>query len=208
MDTALKTADTGAMQHRLVKALENSLIGYDGSVRNVSGTLFSPIYNSGYDVAEMVAIADKSRPDLSSFMDIKMSVEEMNIKRGWIPKAILDLIAKAKAKLALEPPHVETILTTGKYVRPILLVVEVDITQPVQRRDPPIKITKYEKARLIGARATQLSYNAPPLIDIGEELDAVKIATREYEAGLNPLYVIRRFADNSHMIVRPTLEHI
>ncbi len=55
------------------------------------------------------------------------------------------------------------------------------------------RTTKYEKAKIIGSRALQLSQNAPILIDLDEEEldeldhDPVEIAKREYEAGELPL---------------------
>ncbi|MEM3399418.1 MAG: DNA-directed RNA polymerase subunit K [Candidatus Micrarchaeia archaeon] len=52
--------------------------------------------------------------------------------------------------------------------------------------------TKYEKARLIGARALQIALGAPPLIDLSEGLtDAVAIAMKEFEKGVIPLAVMR-----------------
>jgi len=53
-------------------------------------------------------------------------------------------------------------------------------------------ITKYEKARLIGARALQLSAGAPPLIEVaGGSINPVKIAFEEFERGVIPLAVVR-----------------
>jgi DNA-directed RNA polymerase subunit K len=55
--------------------------------------------------------------------------------------------------------------------------------------------TKYEKARLIGARATQISMGAPIMVKLTkkqlEELkfDPLKIAKLEYDAGLIPIEV-------------------
>ena len=43
MDTAVKTAETGYMQRRLMKALEDLTVSYDGSVRNSEGNLVQEI---------------------------------------------------------------------------------------------------------------------------------------------------------------------
>ncbi len=57
--------------------------------------------------------------------------------------------------------------------------------------------TKYEKARIIGARALQLSMGAPMLVKLkAEELESVgynvlKIASIEFEKGLVPITVVR-----------------
>jgi DNA-directed RNA polymerase III subunit RPC1 len=39
VDTAVKTAETGYMSRRLMKALEDLSLGYDGTVRNSSGDI-------------------------------------------------------------------------------------------------------------------------------------------------------------------------
>ncbi|MFH0830365.1 MAG: DNA-directed RNA polymerase subunit K [Candidatus Aenigmatarchaeota archaeon] len=51
--------------------------------------------------------------------------------------------------------------------------------------------TRFEKARMIGARALQISRGAPPLIDC-KDPDPVKIAEAELEAGVIPLDVKRK----------------
>ncbi len=52
--------------------------------------------------------------------------------------------------------------------------------------------TRFEKARIVGARALQVSMGAPPLIEIPEEVrDPVKVALREFEADAIPLTVSR-----------------
>ncbi len=54
------------------------------------------------------------------------------------------------------------------------------------------KHTRFEKARVIGARALQISMGAPPLIELpGELLDPVDIAMEEYDRSVIPISVIR-----------------
>jgi len=61
----------------------------------------------------------------------------------------------------------------------------------------PSQYTKYEKARILGARALQISANAPILFKIDEEqlsemnYDPIKIAELEFEAGILPITVKR-----------------
>lgn len=56
--------------------------------------------------------------------------------------------------------------------------------------------TRYEKAKIIGARALQIAYGAPPLIETNE-IDPLKIAEIEFEKGLIPFVVIRKYENNS-----------
>lgn len=59
--------------------------------------------------------------------------------------------------------------------------------------------TKYERARILGARALQIAMNAPLLIKISKEdlesvkYDALKIAEIELDSGILPISVKRPF---------------
>ncbi|MCJ2540596.1 MAG: DNA-directed RNA polymerase subunit K [Candidatus Thermoplasmatota archaeon] len=54
-------------------------------------------------------------------------------------------------------------------------------------------LSRFEKARIIGARALQLSMGAPVLIKITEDIiDPVRISTMEFEKGVIPISVNRR----------------
>ena len=50
--------------------------------------------------------------------------------------------------------------------------------------------TKYEEARIIGARALQIAMGAPVLIET-DELDPITIAMAEFEKGVVPITVRR-----------------
>ncbi len=55
-----------------------------------------------------------------------------------------------------------------------------------------MKYTRFEKARIIGARALQISYGAPVLVDYPEEmLDPIDIAMLEFDKDLIPITVVR-----------------
>ena len=54
-----------------------------------------------------------------------------------------------------------------------------------------VTLNKFELARLIGARALQLSYGAPPLLEVKPGESAVQVAGHEFEAGIIPLVVMR-----------------
>jgi DNA-directed RNA polymerase subunit K len=55
-----------------------------------------------------------------------------------------------------------------------------------------MELTRFEKARIIGARALQLASGAPPIIELPEKLiNPVKIAYMEFDKGVIPLAVIR-----------------
>ncbi|KAM0687181.1 subunit common to RNA polymerases I [Conglomerata obtusa] len=59
------------------------------------------------------------------------------------------------------------------------------------------RMTKFEKAHILGVRALQLSMSAPPLVDIEDEIDPLKIALKELNEGKIPFVVRRRLPDGS-----------
>ncbi len=58
----------------------------------------------------------------------------------------------------------------------------------------PPRMTKYERARIIGARALQISLGAPVLIPLDKDTprDPVEIAMRELDLGMLPIIIRRR----------------
>ena len=52
------------------------------------------------------------------------------------------------------------------------------------------RFNRYEKARILGARALQVSYGAPVLID-SDRSEPILIAAEEYDAGVLPFTVHR-----------------
>ena len=53
-------------------------------------------------------------------------------------------------------------------------------------------MTKYERARIIGTRALQISMNAPVMVDTEGLIDPMEIAEKELNAKLVP-FIIRRY---------------
>lgn len=60
-----------------------------------------------------------------------------------------------------------------------------------------MKVTKYEKARLIGARALQISMGAPLLFELKEDelekinYNPIEIAKMEFDKGILPITIKR-----------------
>ena len=55
-----------------------------------------------------------------------------------------------------------------------------------------LKYTRFEKARIIGARALQISLGAPLLLDVSPDvIDPIEIAIMEFEKGVIPMTVKR-----------------
>lgn len=62
----------------------------------------------------------------------------------------------------------------------------------------PPKITRFEKARIVGARALQISMGAPILIEVeGSFTSPIDIALRELESGILPITIRRTLPDGT-----------
>ena len=207
-DTSLKTAITGRLEHLLIRSMENIKIANDGSVRNTVGYLFNPCYNAGYSVSEMLMVEDKQHPKLSSFIDIGSLIDDLNTEAGWISENIYNIIENKKSALRLE-------LEQNPIV-PIKFKSKNKNKKESLKHDEcnrgygnlPQKLSIYEASRIIWTRASQLENNQKPLIDVGDLIDAVKIAKKEFKAGILKIYIIRNMPDGSIQRVYPTKENI
>ena len=61
----------------------------------------------------------------------------------------------------------------------------------------PPKITRFEKARIVGARALQISMGAPILVDAEENTNPIDIAVTELDAGILPITIRRTLPDGT-----------
>jgi DNA-directed RNA polymerases I, II, and III subunit RPABC2 len=62
----------------------------------------------------------------------------------------------------------------------------------------PPKITRFEKARIVGARALQISMGAPILVDAAENTNPIDIALSELDAGILPITIRRTLPDGTY----------
>lgn len=58
-------------------------------------------------------------------------------------------------------------------------------------------MTKFEKTRILGQRAEQISLGAPPMVDIGNLDDAMLIAEKELTEKKIPLKIIRTYPNGT-----------
>lgn len=83
VDTAVKTAETGYMQRRLVKSLEDLVVQYDGSVRNAEGDLVQ--LNYGCDGLDPTYMEGKDCP-----VDFNRVMEHIQAKCPYREETALD----------------------------------------------------------------------------------------------------------------------
>lgn len=72
-----------------------------------------------------------------------------------------------------------------------------ELAVPKEDRTTTPYMTKYERARVLGTRALQISLNAPVLVDIEGETDPLQIAMKELAQRKIPLVVRRYLPDGS-----------
>ncbi len=67
----------------------------------------------------------------------------------------------------------------------------------------PKRLTKYERARVIAARALQLAMGAPPLIDVTklDTRDPVLIAEKELSLGVLPILIKREKPNGEFQLI-------
>ena len=65
---------------------------------------------------------------------------------------------------------------------------------------PSYRLTRFEAARLLGARALQISLGAPVLVKT-EETDASKTAKHEFKENVIPMTIKRKLPSEEYMTV-------
>lgn len=61
----------------------------------------------------------------------------------------------------------------------------------------PPKLTRFEKARIAGARALQIAMGAPILVDPSSLTSPIDIALKELESGILPITIRRTLPDGT-----------
>lgn len=82
-DTAIKTAETGHLHHKVVKALEDVKVYNDGSARNAFGVVFQYTYGEDGFNAGMVETVSTKTGKFASFINTKRLAARMNSKYGY-----------------------------------------------------------------------------------------------------------------------------
>jgi len=99
-------------------------------------------------------------------------------------------------------------LSTTEVLEKINRLVDLLERALVKRELYPPRLTKYEIARIIGARATQLAMGAQPLVDVRQlgTIDPVLIAMEELRQGLLDFIIVRELPDGR--TIRVTLKEL
>lgn len=69
---------------------------------------------------------------------------------------------------------------------------------PKEQRMTTSIMTRFEKARILGTRALQISMGAPVMVELEGETDSLQIAIKELKAKVVPLDIRRYLPDGSY----------
>lgn len=61
------------------------------------------------------------------------------------------------------------------------------------------RLGKFEKVKIIGIRATQLSEGSEPRVDIKNMTDFIEIAEKEFEEGKIPLTILNNYSKSKNI---------
>jgi len=121
IDTAVKTAETGYIQRKLIKAMEDLHVGYDYSVRSSSGGLIQTVYgndgmNGAYVEAQGIPLFNgndiytkKELLDAFTFGDLKDWSKLIN-------KKTYDAFMKQKNRDSILTQNIETLIEYKKFI--------------------------------------------------------------------------------------------
>ncbi|KAF3048932.1 DNA-directed RNA polymerase II subunit rpb1 [Didymella keratinophila] len=124
IDTAVKTAETGYIQRRLVKALEDVMVKYDGTVRNSMGDIVEFIYGEdGLDGAHI----EKQKLDVITSSEAKFEktfkLDVVSSGKPPIPTSQLEVAAEIQGDVEVQQyldEEFETIKADREYLRTII----------------------------------------------------------------------------------------
>jgi DNA-directed RNA polymerase II subunit RPB1 len=124
IDTAVKTAETGYIQRRLVKALEDVMVKYDGTVRNSMGDIVEFIYGEdGLDGAHI----EKQKLDIITCSEAKFEktfkLDIVSSGKPPIPTSQLEVAAEIQGDVEVQQyldEEFETIKADREYLRTII----------------------------------------------------------------------------------------
>ena len=90
IDRQLRTADTGYMQRRIIKAQEDLVAGYDGSVYSQTGSIVQYTYGLGLAVNRMVIDSNSDGEKFYSFINTEELCGRINTMNGLKSANITD----------------------------------------------------------------------------------------------------------------------
>lgn len=182
IDTAVKTAETGYIQRRLVKALEDAEARYDGTVRNSLGDIIQFVY--GEDGLDGIAIE-------------KQRVDHMNLSNKNFDKRFrLDVMDEETSGAALEALEYGREMVSDPVVQHLL---DQEYEQLVADR----KLVRQINRRKLAEDNMQLPLNIGRIIETAKKLFKVDESQRSDLTPKDVIPVVQAMLDRM-VVVRGT----
>lgn len=172
IDTAVKTSDTGYLQRKLIKALEDIHASYDGTVRNADGELIQLIYGEdgldgarieGNQVFPIVHMSDSELKQTYRYEYEEDGRFTSNVGGNY-------MLPEVKRLLAHNPENVR--------------ILQSEFDQLMHDRDTARKILDMDEK-------SKMKMNLP--VNVGREIHnaIVTMGTRSEVSNLNPVNVVK-----------------
>jgi DNA-directed RNA polymerase II subunit RPB1 len=134
IDTAVKTSETGYIQRRLVKAMEDIIVKYDGTVRNSAGDVIQFLYGEdGMDATYVESQKlDTLRHGREKFRKtFFIDPDEPGFGRGWMSEAQANDLANSVDKRALLDLEWEQVCADREELRKVMSTGDPSVHLPV-----------------------------------------------------------------------------
>lgn len=137
IDTAVKTAETGYIQRRLVKALEDIMVHYDGTTRNSLGNIIQFIYGEdGMDAAHIEKQSIDSIASSDAAFEKRYRIDLLNPNHALDPSLLesgSEIIGDLKLQAILDEEY-KQLVEDRKFLRKIFVDGEQNWPLPVNIR--------------------------------------------------------------------------
>ncbi|KAG1454152.1 hypothetical protein G6F56_007392 [Rhizopus delemar] len=142
---------------------------------------------------------DYEDDDLPEYQDYEAFGEEEPYEEPILEETVYDEQLQVYEDLATEPVSdridiLNDVMTGGAQRQ---REQSPDPNERTERLTTPY-MTKYERARILGTRALQISLNSPVMIELNGETDALVIANRELREKRLPLIIRRYMPDGTY----------
>ena len=134
IDTAVKTSETGYIQRRLVKAMEDIIVKYDGTVRNSAGDVIQFLYGEdGMDATYVESQKiDTLRHNKEKFRDtFHLDPDEPGFGAGYMSESQAFDLANSVEKRALLDAEWETVCRDREELRKVMSTGDPSVHLPV-----------------------------------------------------------------------------
>ncbi len=83
MNTAIRTADSGALHRRVNKVMETTRVTYNGATANAEGVIFDFVTSDGYGADSLIEISSPGTGSVWTPFNLTTIVGRLNLEAGY-----------------------------------------------------------------------------------------------------------------------------